>query len=240
MTSIMTMLHPAIDLFREVKNKTAFDVGANEGGYIETFFINGATKVYAFEPGTQLCEKIKRKFADRDVVIEQCAVSDNPGTLENVTWLNSWLLACPEDHPDMQIAKSNCDFAEEHERFSVSVITLDDYTKDKDIGDFNFLKIDVDGYDYKVMKGSQALITKYRPIIYIELSYYVNLVPESSVEKFIELVKELNYQFVTCDGRTYSYDVAWRAWPRESSCDAWLLPIEKIDLYKPYLREEVL
>ena len=48
--------------------------------------------------------------------------------------------------------------------------TLDNYCKKKNIKNISFLKIDVEGMELDVLKGSENIITKYRPDIFIEIN----------------------------------------------------------------------
>ncbi len=53
---------------------------------------------------------------------------------------------------------------------SISMISIDELIKSYGFNSFDLLKIDVEGYEYEVLKGSIKSIKKYRPIIYLEFS----------------------------------------------------------------------
>ena len=57
----------------------------------------------------------------------------------------------------------------------------------------DFIKIDVDGFDYKVLTGSAQLLEKFKPIVFIELGeYHLNLNGDSAKD-ILRFFKKLNY-----------------------------------------------
>ena len=57
----------------------------------------------------------------------------------------------------------------------------------------NFIKIDVDGFDYKVLTGAAQLLEKFKPIVFIELGeYHLNLNGDSAKD-ILRFFKKLNY-----------------------------------------------
>lgn len=67
---------------------------------------NNAIKVYTFEAGHNLCIGMKDIFKnDTCVIIEEFTVSDEQTILENVTWINAWLIGTPEQIRFTSISK---------------------------------------------------------------------------------------------------------------------------------------
>lgn len=222
------------NVFELCSNRVCLDIGANDGSMTEKILENGATKVYCFEPGKVLCETIRRKFAGNDkIVVVETGLSDEIGELKNVTWLNAWLLGNPADIK-FPVSPGACDI-EGYDFIDVQLNTVDNYFKDSD-EEIGFMKIDVDGYDYKVLKGSQTILDKYRPIIFIELSCYYDVVKGSSVDEFLEFVTRNNYTCISLDGYIRSIEFVKQEFPYHSSCDIFLCPTEKLDLFKQHIR----
>ena len=63
----------------------------------------------------------------------------------------------------------------------------------KKIESLRLMKIDVDGYDFKVLSGSQKTIQKLRPIILIELANFTLHRQGDSVEDIYNFLTDLNY-----------------------------------------------
>lgn len=51
----------------------------------------------------------------------------------------------------------------------VELLTLDFYFFSSGLSRIEFIKIDVDGYDYEVIKGAEVVLRKYRPIVMAEI-----------------------------------------------------------------------
>lgn len=77
------------------------------------------------------------------------------------------------------------------EGLNVEIITLDKFFKDLDRLDF--IKIDIDGFDYKALSGGEYLIKKFRPKVFIELGeYHLNLNGDSC-EDILDFLNSYNY-----------------------------------------------
>lgn len=73
--------------------------------------------------------------------------------------------------------------------------TLDDYFKgnDKNIG---FIKIDVEGFEYNVIKGGEQIIKKYFPTMFIEIDNENLKTQNSSALELIQLLKKYGYNSI--------------------------------------------
>lgn len=229
MTTKLT-LNPSWNIFELCNDMICLDIGANKGLMTEYMITSGAKKVYCFEPGKNLCQLMKSKFQNNDkIIIIQTGLSDEVGFLKNVTYLNAWVLGNPNEIK-LPVSPGACDI-EGYDLFDVKLDTVDNYFKDSTeyIG---FMKIDVDGYDYKVLKGATKTIQKSRPIILIELSYYYDLINGSSVDEFIQFVKDIDYVFISLDGYIRDEEFIKLEFPYHSSCDIFLCPKEKLYMFK--------
>jgi FkbM family methyltransferase len=216
------------------KDEVCIDIGANRGDVTAEILGSGARKVYCIEAGHVNSEALRTRFAgDTRVTIYETGVSDEKTTLKNVTWLNAWVLGDP-DKMGLPVSPGACD-VEGYKRVDIEMDTIDNLFKDltEPVG---FIKIDVDGYDYKALKGGLTLIKKDRPIIFIELSCYYNKVEPDSVIKFIELVEGLNYIFIDVEGKICSGQYILDEFPHHSSCDVYLCPVEKLELFAHHIR----
>jgi FkbM family methyltransferase len=73
---------------------------------------------------------------------------------------------------------------------SAATIALDDETFPK----VSLLKVDVDGYDYKVLEGATAILQKFEPMVLVELCEYALRAQGDSVQKLFELMSGLGYR----------------------------------------------
>lgn len=192
------------------------DAGANEGGYTQRMLDFGL-EVHAFEPVPDVLEKLERRFAGEPrVVVNQLGLSDAPSILENVTVLQCWTLAtagtCGFDTALDYVGKPP---------FNVHCTTLDEYLAGRTVG---FIKLDVDGFEHKVLMGAKETL-RTRPPIMCELNCYIHKMG-GSPEQFMHLVFSRGYTVVPMDGsaRFDSWKEIEPHWPYHSSFDVMFMP----------------
>ena len=136
---------------------TLIDVGANIG--------DSVSLVAAITPGTFLCIEPDERYLTflrlnvkdiGNVEIENVVVSDVEAELP---------IKLLHDHGTSSISSVD------HGAHSIPTSTIDKLVeKHRAFATTNIMKIDTDGYDYKVLRGSGALIREARPALYFELS----------------------------------------------------------------------
>jgi FkbM family methyltransferase len=222
-------INPSFPIFEFAKNCICIDIGANNGVMTESLLSEGAIKVYCIEAGKKNVEIMLNKFINnKKVIIFETAVGDETGILKNVTWLNAWVIGNPNEI-NLPVSPGACD-VEGYELVDINIDTVDNIFKDN-TENIGFVKIDVDGYDFKVLKGSVKLIERCRPIIFIELSYYYNIIKGSSIEGFLTFVEEINYKIISLDGIVCTTKYVRDEFPYHSSCDVFLCPSEKLHMF---------
>ena len=73
----------------------------------------------------------------------------------------------------------------------IEFTTLDEYLREKGINKVDFIKIDVDGYEYRVLQGAINALKIFKPIIILELANYTL----TNIEAVISLLSNLGYEF---------------------------------------------
>ena len=137
-------------------NPVMLDIGANIGNHSLYFAIERhAKKIYAFEPIAETFNILKKNI--------------EINKLENViTPLNIALSDC---NTNADIKAFNIRFMgaaqiDENIKGSIEVRTVDSLEIEENI---DFIKIDVEGHELKVLEGAIKTIEKHRPVIFIEL-----------------------------------------------------------------------
>lgn len=138
-------------------NKIFFDVGANNGSSsINAALDNDNTIVYAFEPTPTMIEDIKRKtFNLKNYNIIEKAVSNYNGTAKfkvagQADWGCSSLLDFSENSKIDWPGRTDFKVTEE---IDVDVITLEKFIEENNIEKIDYLHIDTQGSDLKVLEG---------------------------------------------------------------------------------------
>lgn len=146
------------------KNDYVLDIGANIGAH--TLFIakyvgnNG--KVIAFEPMPFAREKLYKNItlnSFKNIVVENIALSDVNLSQQKVNFQYSWPLNSGSASDQRQDA-------------IIDFMTLDNYINANSIPKVDFIKLDVDGYEAKVIKGAEGILKRFMPDIIMELGTY--------------------------------------------------------------------
>jgi hypothetical protein len=77
----------------------------------------------------------------------------------------------------------------------VHFMKLDSYVERASIQKIDFIKLDVDGYEYKVIQGATNAITRFKPIMVIEFGRYTLGECGDSLEGLVGLLTSLGYAF---------------------------------------------
>ena len=144
---------------------SAIDIGANNGLYT-LMLANAANRIIAFEANPDLAGSL-RSVSPANVQIENCAVSDAPGSLN----LKIPRIAGVQNTGMATVSRSNTfdtQSVESIDEISVQAITLDDYVRNKKVHDVTFIKIDVEGFEKEVLDGAMLTIKTEQPILLIE------------------------------------------------------------------------
>lgn len=168
------------------KNNTAIDVGGHCGFWSYYLGLN-FDKVYAFEPVKIFAECFKKNVPFDHVELIPNALGDEPGTVSmNVDLSNTGATHVSKELNDEQI----------------EVKRLDDYEFDN----VDFVKIDVEGFENKVVLGAKETFIKHKPIIIIEQKGFSDRYQESQFEA-LETLKSYGAKVV--EQVVKDYIVSW-------------------------------
>lgn len=161
------------------------EVGANVG--IQSLHlakkVGNYGRVFAFEPTEFGVSKL----------IKNCEL--NPELSSQVRILKNLVTDGQHSTPISTIRASwQTDQSRHKDEFINSnlAISIDEFIVEAQIMQLDILKIDVDGYDFKVLQGAQKSILKFKPLIYIELG-------EESLNEQGDSVKDI-YNFLIRSG----------------------------------------
>lgn len=194
------------------------DAGANTGGFTEKFAALGH-RVFAFEPVPGLFSNLVQKFKDNEqVFVFPEALSDVADCIK-VNVQSCWTLV-----PDGTAGLERASEYKDSQSFEMETCTLDEYFDLFGL-EVSFIKMDVDGYEFKALRGARGCLMLCKPPIMLELNCYINKLGEDPKE-FVQYLLDLGYVFWSMDGEVSmdSLDEIMAQWPYHSSYDVMLLP----------------
>jgi FkbM family methyltransferase len=195
--------------------KLVFDIGANLGNTVK-IFINVSEKVIAFEPNPKLINGLKKMFKNNNVVIDSRALSSETGKkIFNISEADS-------------VSTFSQDWIN-HSRFSKTIfwdypIEVDTTTLDNIIDEYgipDYVKIDVEGYEYEVLSS----LTKFLPETLFSFEWAEEM--KEKVSLIIKHVYNLGYKSfgITEEDRVlFDNEINWMGY--EDLCN-------EVELFEP-------
>lgn len=185
-----------MELFRELVHPgdIVLDAGANIG-YVSLYFamlVGDRGRVYAFEPGQNNLSYLARNAAQAgNITIVPNALGEKAETrtlhLENLTgqtnsFLSEWRAA--------RLTAGSHFMTVETKSVPVQVLRGDDFLEKNGILP-DFVKMDVEGFEYEVLKGLEKTIRESRPAMMVELQIHH--------EEIFEMLTSLGYSVFRAD-----------------------------------------
>lgn len=131
------------------KKEVALDVGANVGLWSKDL-CNHFNKVIAFEPVAEFRDCLMRNVIESNLEIRTCALGAED------TMINMIVTAENTGHSHVDSSS--------HGTGSIPMFKLDSLGLDQ----FDYMKIDCEGYEYNIIVGAEQTIKKYKPVIVVE------------------------------------------------------------------------
>ena len=164
------------------------DVGANIGYYTLIFaqLVGNTGKVIAFEPETKNFEILKKNIAINNlsnVILEKKIVSNAKGKTK-LFLANSGIVG---HHTNPTIHNTNY--------IEVDSITLDDYLHENNLSEkINFLKIDVEGAEIKVLDGAKTILKNQDLKIFTEFNRKVIEKLDMDPKNFLSILTDNGFK----------------------------------------------
>lgn len=181
---------PSLVRFLKTQNTIGWaciDIGANVGAIslLLAKVVGPDGRVFAIEPGPPNVARLRANFAlNPELAAHTEIIASGMGRNQTELW---W--AEEEGNP------GNAMLAQEGTH-RIPVNTLDNFVREHDIDDIDFIKIDVEGMELDVMHGGKQTLQRFRPTLYFETLARYGDVHSGSNFKLIEsfLCGECGYQ----------------------------------------------
>jgi FkbM family methyltransferase len=191
-----------VELFkRSVRpGMTVLDVGANIGYFstIAAGMVGSHGRVHSFEPVPSCFARLERNLSQFGWAwAHRSAVGDKSGvaTVHFKESESGWGSLFSDGSPDSAT--------------EVPVVTLDEWVDQQGIERLDFIKIDVEGGEFRALKGTDHILRKFRPMITAELNELCLQRDHHTPLDVLELLEAADYE-------SFSFNDGVLAIPREA------------------------
>lgn len=172
---------------------TVLDVGANIGETLLYFAQrNENGKNIGFEPVPYIFNRLKKNISlnkFESIKIENLAISDVKEKL-------SFRMPDNQNSGGVRMRKDNSKDKYGADK-EVQAITLDEYVFTNGFKKVDFIKIDVEGFEYNVISGAEKTLREYKPKLFIEIDDVMLNQQQVSARQIFEKLKSFSYRI--CD-----------------------------------------
>jgi FkbM family methyltransferase len=142
----------------------AYDIGANIGLWtlLMSRLVGPGGSVTAFEPLPTTAARLRANLSEsraQSVKVEEFALGDTPGSAPI-------FVPGGDDFGSASLAPES----EGDETFEVPVVRLDDYWIQTGAPRVNFVKIDAEGSEPRILDGGRQMLTMCRPVVHCEVN----------------------------------------------------------------------
>ena len=165
------------------------DIGANVGDVTLhcSKLVGREGRVLAFEPDPVNFQRLTTNLTlnnFENIKVHNIGFGDVPGTFRMAL-----------DHKDNKgmTRIAGDDYQGSHAE--VAITTLDEFCSGKEFpGKVNVVKIDVEGFETRILRGANTFIKKYRPKLFVELSDNLLKLQQSSARELVSLLESYGYR----------------------------------------------
>ena len=205
---------------RPAERSVAIDVGAHEGTVLQPLLhANLVSRLVLFEPQPANAARLRQRFADPRVTVEEVAVAATTGSAEFLFGEDTATGSILQPAGPTPAATQVC---------TVATTSLDDYATERGLIDkVNVLKIDTQGTDAAVLRGAERLLRESQPLVVVELIFAPLYEGQGDPAAIIVWLAERGYRLAGFFDEHVSRE-GWLAWT-----DACFVPVARLSGYRP-------
>ncbi|MCL4479018.1 MAG: FkbM family methyltransferase [Deltaproteobacteria bacterium] len=179
---------------------TVFDVGTNIGIMLLNFAkaVGSEGFVYGFEPNPVVYDKCienigLNNFSNIKVSNMGLGNQDGEFTLTTPSPLNKGGAYINLNGMKDDLVNSS---------YNVAVTTIDKFVQTHAVPKIDLIKIDVEGFEYNVLKGAFHILQRHKPLLFVEVDDNFLKRQDSSAKELVELLHGLGYVVRKADTHT--------------------------------------
>jgi FkbM family methyltransferase len=179
---------------------TCIDIGSNIGYYVllESVMVGSDGKIIAIEPSPRAYKYLQKNISLNTLKnVEKCqfAVGDFDGTVDfRVSAVSNTSAVVTKQEP---FGNQPSDDLEPI--ITVPVMQLDSFVRERQLQRLDFLRMDVEGYETRVINGSLSTLKQFRPMIMMEI-HIDKTNPSQTLEitNMLRKLEQLGYKMILC------------------------------------------
>ena len=166
---------------------TCVDCGANMGyvSFAMAQEVGEGGRVFSFEPFPANASRFKRNLEANtlpQLELQAMGVGAESGPHR--------MLQVSENNSGMNRISGDADTG-----ISVDLVNLDDFVESKQLDRLDLIKIDVEGYEYQVLRGAIASLLRFRPTLVFEVDDSLLANFDAGPRDVLSQLEELGYEF---------------------------------------------
>lgn len=184
-------------MFSNIKEgMTVIDIGANIGALTLKFAkkVGLPGKVFSFEPSPVNYKRAAKNISLNDFT-NITLINQGLGNEKSTALLYN---VNPNNRGMLRILQDGGQF-DRFETEEVEIDTLDASMERFSIPRPEFIKIDVEGFEYKVLKGARNTLNRCKPVLFIELDDNNLQEQKSTAKEVVRFLKQMGYQIVNTE-----------------------------------------
>lgn len=177
-----TAITRVADFLRQEKESiTYIDVGANIGDTILAISPTKKDKIIGVEPSSEFDKYLKRNLKEYSNVVIENVICSSSSKEEKMKMVQIDGTAHVVKDDDSEVIKRD---------------TLDNLVRKNNLKEIDFIKVDTDGHDFEVLRGSKATIKKYKPAIFFECDMDENENYVKDIFEFFDYLMSCGYKSI--------------------------------------------
>ena len=174
------------------------DIGSHKGEFLSNVIkCIPFKKAYTFEPQKEVFETLKKNLInDNRILHNNLGISDKVGTKKiaiNKLTSTSTMSQLDENSYFLKLKNFLVKQKKIKEIYEVETTTVDDYFKDLNLQN-SLLKIDVEGHEFNVLKGSKNIIKKI-DFVLIENQFF-DIYKDSNIDECDQFLKNNQFHLI--------------------------------------------
>ena len=217
--------------FQLRRDAVIFDIGANVGSVCLPLAASlPESIVYAFEPTDYAFERLRLNVALNPQLLDrihlvQAFVSTAANEKSELIAFSSWRVDKPLRQSLTELESQHAVHKGIQKPATKTQISLDDFVRSESIERVDFVKIDTDGHELKVLQGASQTLRCFRPIVVFELTKYLLQERGSRFEDYEAVLLPIGYRLIDSRrGQQVDYRSLDRLIPHNGSIDVLALP----------------